>query len=309
MRRNGAGILGFSIMAQVPPKSSQTHLNWHLAALLAVLVLAAVLRLWNLGGLPAGLNVDEASNAWNAYTLLKTGADQHGVSWPIFYTRAFGENRSTTYIYSLLPFQAVGGLNIFTTRLPAALGGVLTVWLVFFVAGRLFDRQTALIAALLLALNPWHLQVSRLGLEASLSPLLILGFLAALIWAELISFDTSRRPPKVWAVALAGLLLGIACYGYWALRIFMPLWFLGLVMITWKEWRSRLKSREGWLGLGAFALAVAVTVLPLAWRHLTDPRLSSEGRFKDGFGMMTMAQVKRSPRCWLAILVTLALNF
>ena len=55
--------------------------------LLVIIVVAGALRLAELGQIPAGINVDEAANAWNAYTLLKTGQDQHGVSWPIFYTR------------------------------------------------------------------------------------------------------------------------------------------------------------------------------------------------------------------------------
>jgi hypothetical protein len=39
-----------------------------------------------------GMHADEAPNAWNAYTLLKTDKDQHGVAWSVFYTRAFGDN-------------------------------------------------------------------------------------------------------------------------------------------------------------------------------------------------------------------------
>jgi len=60
------------------------------AILLLILVLAAFLRLFNLGQSPPGLNQDEAANAWNAHCLLKTGKDQVGASWPIFYMRALG---------------------------------------------------------------------------------------------------------------------------------------------------------------------------------------------------------------------------
>ena len=137
--------------------------SWRYTApiLLSILVLAASLRIINPGQSPPGLNQDEAANAWNAYCLLRTGKDQAGVSWPIFYMRALGGNRSTLHIYLLLPFQAIGGLNILTARLPSAIGGTLAVLLIYFVSRRLFDRRTALVAAALLALNPWHLQQSR----------------------------------------------------------------------------------------------------------------------------------------------------
>src|SRR5258706_6578908 len=142
-----------------PAKASITDRR-PIKILLAILILAAALRLIALDQAPPGLHVDEASNAWNAYTLLKTGKDQHGVSWPIFYTRAFGENRSPIYLYAMLPFQAVGGMNVWTTRLPSALGGVITVALMYFVDMRLFDPWTGLISAGLLTLNPWPLQTS-----------------------------------------------------------------------------------------------------------------------------------------------------
>lgn len=241
--------------------------------LLAIVVVAGALRFVQLDKLPAGINVDEASNAWNAYTLLKTGKDQHGVSWPIFYTRAFGENRSTSYIYSLIPFQAFGGMSIQTTRLPAALGGLLTVVLMYFVGARLFGQSTGLIAAGMLALNPWHLQVSRLGVEASLSPSLVLASLAALLWANLPLVDDHQRRPRPLVALLAGLVLGLSLYGYWAVRIFLPLFFIGAVALTWKVWWQQLRTRDGALAIGAFLLALALTCAPLFWRHVVDPEI------------------------------------
>ena len=64
---------------------------------------------------------DEAANAWNAWCLLRTGADSAGVRWPIFHSRFLGvENSSLLFVYGLLPFQTIGGLGIWTTRLAAA---------------------------------------------------------------------------------------------------------------------------------------------------------------------------------------------
>src|SRR5512140_3038925 len=75
-----------------------------LAALAVILAIAGVLRLPALDELPPGLHQDEAVNAWNAYCLLKTGQDQFGVHWPIFYMRALGGNRSVLYTYLIIPF-------------------------------------------------------------------------------------------------------------------------------------------------------------------------------------------------------------
>jgi 4-amino-4-deoxy-L-arabinose transferase-like glycosyltransferase len=261
-----------------PPIAKGASVGATTGALLVILLIAATLRFVHLDQVPPGLHVDEAANAWNAYTLLKTGTDQHGVSWPIFYTRAFGENRSPMYIYALMPFQAIGGLNVWTTRMPAAVGGVISVLLMFFVGARLFDRWTGLVAAGLLALNPWHLQISRYAFEASLVSLLILLSLAALIWAGLPLTDNDERPPRPWAAAGAGLLIGVSCYGYWAVRLFLPLFLISMVVANWRVWWDYLVKPRGFVAIGALALGAAITLGPLFWKHMTDPEIVKRGQ-------------------------------
>ena len=107
--------------------------------LIVILLLAASLRLFHLKQTPPGLNQDEAISAWPAYCLLKTGKDNVGQSWPIYYMRGLGGNNPTLFTYLTIPFQAIGGLNIYTTRLPAVFAGVFMVWLVYLTVKKLFD--------------------------------------------------------------------------------------------------------------------------------------------------------------------------
>ena len=252
------------------------------AILLLILVLAAFLRLFNLGQSPPGLNQDEAANAWNAHCLLKTGKDQVGASWPIFYMRALGGNRSTVHVYLLLPFQAIGGMNISTTRVPAAIGGVLTVLLIYFVGRRLFGRTTGLTAAALLALNPWHIQQSRWGHGADLCALFAIIPLAMMLWANMPLSDEGfpkrkemrlgapdkARSPRPVLAALAGAAAGLCCYSYPAMRLFVPVFLLAVIMVTLPAWPNQLKTRRGALAIGAFAFGFAITFIPLAWEHI-----------------------------------------
>lgn len=239
--------------------------------LLLIVLLAAFLRLVNLGQSPPGLNQDEAADAWNAYCLLKTGKDQVGVSWPIFYMHGLGGNRTPLHIYLLLPFQAIGGLNIFTTRLPTAVGGVLTVVLIYFVGKRLFDKQTALMAAGLLALNPWHIQQSRWGHEGNLGALLGIAALAMLLWSNMPVCDDKTRTPRPILAGLTGAVIGICCYGYLSVRLFVPIFLLSAVMVTLPAWWNQLKTRKGALAITAFILGFALTFGPLAWQHIFHP--------------------------------------
>lgn len=283
-----------------PPASAPLPLEvprragWGILA--AILVLAALLRLMNLGQSPPGLNQDEAVIAWNSWCLLKTGKDQAGKSWPIFYARALGVPHDTLSIYAPMPFQAIGGLNTVTTRLPAAVGGIITVLLAYWVGARLFGRTAGLAAALFLALNPWHIQQCRWGHEAPLCPLLIMASIAVLLRSNLplaeprrSAAETGTPPqpttlsgpepalPNVWLAALGGAMVGISCYGYAAIKLFFPVFLVACVAANWRAWWNLLKTRRGAAAFAAAALGLAVTFGPLAWKQLTDPEMTARG--------------------------------
>lgn len=245
--------------------------------LLVILLVATVLRLIDLADAPPGLSQDEAANAWNAWCLLHTGDDQVGESWPIFYMHALGSNRTTPHIYATIPFQAAGGLSVLTTRLPLAVGGVLTVLLIYVVGSRMFSPGVGLTAAALLAVNPWHIQLSRQGLGAGLCPLFVVAALAAMLWARLPVCDNPLRRPSPWRAVLAGAILGAGCYGYQGVRMFLPALGLAVLLVTWRSWWELLKTRRGAGSVAAFVLAAGAVFAPLAWRHLNDPEISKRG--------------------------------
>ena len=90
--------------------------RWGLLAI--ILAVAAGLRLTHLNRAPAGLDVDEAVNAWNAWCVAETGRDQHGVSWPIKETAGFGQGTTTLYMYVVAPFYRAFGFTTVWTRVP-----------------------------------------------------------------------------------------------------------------------------------------------------------------------------------------------
>ena len=132
-----------------------------------VILLAAVLRLWNLSNFPAGFNADEAAIGYNVYSLLLTGKDEYGTSWPLAF-QSFGDFKPGGYFYMVMPFVATLGLNEWAVRLPSALLGIGTVILIFFLAKEIFNSsQVGIISSLLLAISPWHIHFSRGGWETN----------------------------------------------------------------------------------------------------------------------------------------------
>jgi len=205
--------------------------------IIAILILAALLRLYSLDKFPAGLNADEAAIGYNAWSLLQTGKDEHSVAWPLVF-RSFDDYKPPVYFYLVLPFVKFLGLTVTAVRLPSAILGIASVFLVYLLIKKLFplviarsERDVAishhlgLLSALLLAISPWHLQFSRGGWEVNAATFLILlgiwGFLKGL-----------QYPRYLFLFVIS---LAASFYTYHSARIISPLLALSLVIIYWKD--------------------------------------------------------------------------
>ncbi len=146
-------------------------INW---LLISILVLAAVLRLWKLGTTPPGLTSDEAALGYNAYSILKTGRDEYGKFLPIIF-KSFGDYKPGFYIYLDTPFVAALGLNEFSTRLPSALAGILSVFLIYLICSNLFGKRVGIFTAFVTSVTPWSVYFSRGAWEVNVSLTLTLA--------------------------------------------------------------------------------------------------------------------------------------
>jgi len=228
--------------------------------LLAIVALASYVRLTRLADLPAGLFCDEAGLGYNAYSLWGTGRDETGARFPL-YVWSFGVSyKNPLYIYSSIPGIALGGLNDFTTRLPAALYGIATVIAIFFLGRALMGPWLGLLAAGLLAVLPWHLHFSRIAFELITYPFfVIVGF------TLLMRFTQGRR-----TLPGAMFFFGLSLYTYVPAKLFVPLFLLGFTLLYLPElWRRR---REALL---AFVVLI-LTAAPVIVFDLTHQRQSSQ---------------------------------
>ena len=242
--------------------------------LIGILVLAAVLRLWRLGEFPA-LNADEAAIGYNAYSLIQTGKDEHANSWPIHF-QSFNDYKPGLYFYLVLPFVKLFGLNIWSIRIPGALLGVATVYLVYLLVKEMFlgskfkigNWKLEILAAAMLTISPWHIHFSRGGWEVSAATF----FITLGLWL----FLKALKNPKYYWLSALSLLLSL--YTYHAARIVVPILGLSLLIIYWKQVKKNLKP-----AIMAVVLA-GVLLLPLAIdlvRSDTFSRAAGVGLFAD----------------------------
>ncbi|MBI3342218.1 glycosyltransferase family 39 protein [Candidatus Curtissbacteria bacterium] len=190
-----------------------------------IFLLAAILRFYNLEKVPPSLYWDEASLGYNAYSILKTGKDEHGVFLPITNFAAYGDYKPPLYIYLTVPSIALFGLSEFAIRFPSALFGLLTVAITYLLARKIFEDERALkfgkleadiptIAAFLLAISPWHLQFSRGAFEANV------GLFFSTLGIYL--FFKFAKDNQIWILpSLMSFLAGM--YTFTGQRLFVPL--------------------------------------------------------------------------------------
>ncbi|MBL8162921.1 MAG: glycosyltransferase family 39 protein [Anaerolineae bacterium] len=218
---------------------------WSLLALLLITALALVVRLDGLGT-AVRFFVDEVHFSTAVMTLLP--APNRPLLEPFSSITAF------PWLYPYWQSLAVSafGRDLVGLRLVSAIIGALGVPALYLLGRVLFDRPTALLAALLLATFPPHMQFSRIGLNNIADPLagtLALAFL-------LRGLRSGRR----WDFALGGIALGLTQYFYEGGRFIFPV--LVMVWLCWRILMRRMQRRD-YDGLARYITAALLTALPV----------------------------------------------
>ncbi|HKQ46841.1 MAG TPA: hypothetical protein VJZ71_02090 [Phycisphaerae bacterium] len=241
-------------------------------AILLIVLLAAALRLIALDRVPPAINQDEAVNAYDAYCLLKTGTDHYGTPWPVFF-RSFGDYHPGIPIYLQIPFQAILGLNVWSTRLPDALFGTALVLWVFLLVRRFYGDGVGLLSAAFLAVSPWHIHLSRLAFGIGISTsLTTLGLL--LIARRIGGKSASKRfsAAAYLELAGAGVALGAASWTYHAMRAVVPLLLAGGILLNLGRLRTLARTPGGIMAGAAMAGGLAVGTFPFFWTWAHAPQ-------------------------------------
>ena len=172
--------------------------------LIAILILAAGLRLYNLDDLPAGLWFDEADNLFQARNYARNPGQI-----PVY---APSTNLPTMFMMPVAAIVKLAGVAITTPRLVAAAFGLLGIVATYLFVRHAFGTSAALIAAFLVAVMRWDLNWSRIGMHG------ITGVLFAALtgWLTLRAIRTGRASDY----ACAGVSLGLGMWFYAPLRMF-----------------------------------------------------------------------------------------
>mgnify|MGYP001581382964 CR=1 FL=1 len=208
---------------------------------------------------PPSLNWDEVSLGYNAYSILKTGKDEFGTSWPLV-LRSFDDYKPALYSYLTIPFVKFYGLNEFSTRIVSVLSGTAIIIAAMLLAYYFFRRKLiSLIVGFLVAFSPWAIHFSRAAFEANL------GLALFLLGLSFMFFGLKNRLLLPIGVFLAGL----SMHSYIAYKLITPFMLTAFIYISRKE---LLKIKTHVISV---AFALALVVIPLLILHITNSSAAS----------------------------------
>ncbi len=244
-------------------------MNKKLLLLFLIVVIGTFLRFYHLSVNPPGLYWDEAVFGYDAYSILKTAHDHHGHFMPIFF-ESYGDWKLPVYHYLLVPSVAIFNLSPFAVRAPSAFFGTISIIVFYLLVKKLTkDQNLALIAALFLAISPWHIQFSRGGFEVNVG--LFFTLLAAYFF---VIYDQKKSSLQIF---LSALFFAASMYTAHPYRIFTPLFILALIFIYKIDLKELIKKSAVPL------IFIAVLTIPLLRFSLStqgQARALSESVFK-----------------------------
>ena len=213
-------------------------------ALCAILLLALILRLYNLEEFPPGLWFDEADNLDQA-RLIAESPSQTPVYVP-------SNNLPSLFLLPIAFIIKFAGISISTGRLVAVAFGVAGVIAIFLMVRHMSGTAVGLIAAFLVAVMRWDLNWSRIGMHGITAPF----FAALAAWLTFRALDRGRASD----FAMAGAMLGLGMWFYAAYRLFViVIAFLLLHSLVFADGERRRMLRN----FGVMALFALIVTLPI----------------------------------------------
>ena len=187
--------------------------------LAAITILGFLLRVYKVAEVP--MYGDELTLAQDAYSILRTGKDQTGESFPLTFSMRGGSPPG--YVYLSIPRVWIFGPTELGVRAASIASGVAIILLMYLLGRKLFSSDVGIFAAFLSAVSPWGINLSRGGFETN----------AALFFtlAGVVLFLYSKK--RYWFWILGALSFSLAIFTYSTFKLLIPLllpflyWYLG----------------------------------------------------------------------------------
>ena len=201
---------------------------WEIGLFAGLVLLAGIMRVWDLNNFPFNVYGDERVTgrlAIDSY-IGKSGPSVFSLLWP-------SVDLPGLWFATVAKSLEAGGFTLWALRLPAALLGA-AMAIPFYGFMRLgWGRGAAIAGTALLAFSAVSVHYSRIALNNIATP-----FFWSVCFFFLLRGMRSRRPVDWAAAGLAG---GLSEYGYYGTRLLpfiLVAFFVYLLVTNWRQWRG-----------------------------------------------------------------------
>lgn len=213
---------------------------------------AIFVRFYQLGKIPLSLYIDELAILVDAKSLANTGYDMHGKPFFQAMFLSYGDYKLPVYVWLAALGVKLFGVNEFALRLPSALAGVGTIFVMILLAKELFsdtkktpsivsacrDNILKICSIIVVGFSPWSLLFSRTGFEGHVGQ-----FFLSL--AVLLLFLSKKNK---WLILVSPFVAALSVYTYFSVRFVWPIiylaWGILFLFTTGKKFKSAFKNNN-----------------------------------------------------------------
>ena len=217
-----------------------------------IFLIGVVVRFYKLDQLPAGMHYDEVSIAYDTFCLMNYGVDRNLKPYSI-YLISHGSGQNVLLLYLItISFRIFGTYGLWAIRFPTAAMGALSVLLIFFIVKKFFNNAMAIISALLMAIFPALINMSRFGLESYL--------MYSFLLLSTLMFIIAIQKQKAIYYFIAGLCYGTTLYTYAIAYMVIPV-ILTLSILYLLYFRKIKLTHIISMGIPVFILALPLMLM------------------------------------------------
>ena len=216
--------------------------------LILIFIVFAFTRVYDLENMPNTLNIDEASLAYNAFSIDEYGTDRYANIFPIYFLN-YVNGQSALYTYLAALMIKIFGYSLLVVRVPAVIFSLITLIFGYLLGKELKGKSFGLLVASIITICPFFFMSSRWALDCNL----MLGMFAASAFALLKAIKSEKTSLFI----ISGLLFGLTLYTYALSYLMIPVILLFILIYLIYIKKINIKN------FFSFCIPLGILALPL----------------------------------------------
>ena len=198
---------------------------------LLIFIITIITTLYKFTHVPAGINVDEAGMAYDAWSIVNYGVDRYLYPYPVYFIN-YGGGQNSLYGYCLAILIKFFGLSAYTLRAPSFIFRIFTFFALYYTLKN--NKLKCLLTLFLFSICPIFIMYSRWGLESYL----MIGMITLACSFTIKAIKTRKQ----YLYVISGIVFGLTLYTYAISYITVPI--ILILLLVYLIYNKRITIKE-----------------------------------------------------------------